>query len=104
MAMLAQQMQLANAIMPGTQLQPMPMFSVAPGLATSPSAAAFNPYLGPVSPGLMQAELLSSAPMLMTSSPSIPVPGNAAARPPETHEDRPAGGMSGVPAGQLFSG
>ncbi|KAJ8274202.1 hypothetical protein COCON_G00088270 [Conger conger] len=47
MAMLAQQMQLANAIMPGTQLQPMPMFSVAPSLAASPSAAAFSPYLGP---------------------------------------------------------
>ncbi|XP_029479074.1 muscleblind-like protein 1 isoform X7 [Oncorhynchus nerka] len=83
MAMLAQQMQLANAMMPGTQLQPMvslydlvqdsnrfslhqPMFSMAPGLATNASAAAaFNPYLGPVSPGLMQAEIMPSPQVLM---------------------------------------
>ncbi|KAJ8410710.1 hypothetical protein AAFF_G00186670 [Aldrovandia affinis] len=79
MAMLAQQMQLANAMMPGTQLQPVPMFSIAPSLATS--ANAFSPYLGPVSPGLMQAEILSSVqgPMLMTGNPNAPVPGAAAA-------------------------
>ncbi|XP_064159309.1 muscleblind-like protein 1 isoform X13 [Anguilla rostrata] len=88
MAMLAQQMQLANAMMPGTQLQPVlwgrealqPMFSVAPSLATNATAAAaFNPYLGPVSPGLMQAEILPSAPMLMTGNPNVPVPSAAAA-------------------------
>ncbi|XP_061097443.1 muscleblind-like protein 1 isoform X3 [Conger conger] len=77
MAMLAQQMQLANAIMPGTQLQPMPMFSVAPSLAASPSAAAFSPYLGPVSPGLMQAEILPSGPMLMAGNPNLSVPNTA---------------------------
>ncbi|XP_016389361.1 muscleblind-like protein 1 isoform X2 [Sinocyclocheilus rhinocerous] len=78
MAMLAQQMQLANAIMPGSQLQPMPMFSVTPSLATNASAAAaaaaaaaFNPYLGPVSPGLMPAEILPSAPVLMAGSPAV---------------------------------
>ncbi|KAG5837018.1 hypothetical protein ANANG_G00234780 [Anguilla anguilla] len=88
MAMLAQQMQLANAMLPGTQLQPVlwgrealqPMFSVAPSLATNATAAAaFNPYLGPVSPGLMQAEILPSAPMLMTGNPNVPVPSAAAA-------------------------
>ncbi|XP_036409989.1 muscleblind-like protein 1 isoform X2 [Megalops cyprinoides] len=80
MAMLAQQMQLANAMMPGTQLQPVPMFSVTPSLATSPSAAAaFSPYLGPMSPGLMQAEILPSAPVLVTGSPNVPVPAAATA-------------------------
>uniref|UniRef100_A0A667Y084 Muscleblind like splicing regulator 1 n=1 Tax=Myripristis murdjan TaxID=586833 RepID=A0A667Y084_9TELE len=83
MAMLAQQMQLANAMMPGTQLQPVPMFSVTPSLATNASAAAaaaaFNPYLGPVSPGLMPADILPSAPVLVTSNPSVPVPAAAAA-------------------------
>ncbi|KAJ8367825.1 hypothetical protein SKAU_G00078530 [Synaphobranchus kaupii] len=80
MAMLAQQMQLANAMLPGTQLQPVPMFSIAPSLATNATAAAaFNPYLCPMSPGLMQAEILPSAPMLMTGNPNIPVPAAAAA-------------------------
>ncbi|XP_067362740.1 muscleblind-like protein 1 isoform X11 [Channa argus] len=83
MAMLAQQMQLANAMMPGTQLQPVPMFSVTPSLATNANAAAaaaaaFNPYLGPVSPGLMPADILPSAPVLVTSNTSVPVPAAAA--------------------------
>ncbi|KAM6919135.1 muscleblind-like protein 1 isoform 2-T6 [Xenentodon cancila] len=100
MAMLAQQMQLANAMMPGTQLPPMvrghtlmntpqllptPMFSVTPGLATNASAAAaaaaaaFNPYLSPVSPSLMAPEILPSTPVLMASSPSVGQVPNAAA-------------------------
>ncbi|XP_029699215.1 muscleblind-like protein 1 isoform X11 [Takifugu rubripes] len=97
MAMLAQQMQLANAMIPGTQLQPVslsrlhhwanehqcyPMFSVTPSLATNvnaAAAAAFNPYLGPVSPGLMPADILPSTPVLVTSNPSVPVPHAAAA-------------------------
>ncbi|XP_034722833.1 muscleblind-like protein 1 isoform X2 [Etheostoma cragini] len=84
MAMLAQQMHLANAMMPGTQLQPVPMFSVTPGLATNvnaaaAAAAAFNPYLGPVSPGLMPADMLPSGPVLVTSNPNVPVPAAAAA-------------------------
>ncbi|XP_027901458.1 muscleblind-like protein 1 isoform X3 [Xiphophorus couchianus] len=84
MAMLAQQMQLANAMIPGAQLQPVPMFSVTPSLAANANAAAaaaaaFNPYLGPVSPGLMPADILPSAPVLVTSSPSVPVPAAAAA-------------------------
>ncbi|ERE87720.1 muscleblind-like protein 1-like isoform 1 [Cricetulus griseus] len=115
MAMLAQQMQLANAMMPGTPLQPVnlmqqsfqkrggdcisrwegspyntgsdtnyqyctvePMFSVAPSLATNASAA-FNPYLGPVSPSLVPAEILPTAPMLVTGNPGVPVPAAAAA-------------------------
>nr|XP_046176982.1 muscleblind-like protein 1 isoform X7 [Oncorhynchus gorbuscha] len=97
MAMLAQQMQLANAMMPGTQLQPMvnlydlvqdsnrfslhqPMFPMAPGLATNASAAAFNPYLGPVSPGLMQPEIMPSPQVLMAGHPNHgQVPNTAAA-------------------------
>ncbi|XP_068172938.1 muscleblind-like protein 1 isoform X2 [Antennarius striatus] len=82
MAMLTQQMQLANAMIPGTQLQPVPMFSVTPGLATNVSAAAaaaFNPYLGPISPSLMPADILPSAPVLVTSNPSVPVPAATAA-------------------------
>nr|XP_046196404.1 muscleblind-like protein 1 isoform X5 [Oncorhynchus gorbuscha] len=97
MAMLAQQMQLTNAMMPGTQLQPMvslydlvqdsnrfslhqPMFSMAPGLATNASAAAaFNPYLGPVSPGLMQAEIMPSPQVLMAGHPNHGQVPNAAA-------------------------
>ncbi|XP_077578683.1 muscleblind-like protein 1 isoform X2 [Stigmatopora nigra] len=81
MAMLAQQMQIANAMMPGTQLQPVPMFSVSPGLATNGNGgAAFNPYLGPVSPGLMPAEIMPSAPVLLTSNTSVPVPVATAAQ------------------------
>ncbi|XP_015282487.1 PREDICTED: muscleblind-like protein 1 isoform X2 [Gekko japonicus] len=109
MAMLAQQMQLANAMMPGAQLQPVnhmpqtfqkrggegspyfidtdsiyqyqtvkPMFSVAPSLATNASTA-FNPYLGPVSPGLVPTEILPTAPMLVAGNPGMPVPAAAAA-------------------------
>ncbi|XP_044288976.1 muscleblind-like protein 1 isoform X3 [Varanus komodoensis] len=109
MAMLAQQMQLANAMMPGAPLQPVnhmpqtfqkrggegsayfidtdsiyqyqtlkPMFSVAPSLATSASTA-FNPYLGPVSPGLVPAEILPTGPMLVAGNPGVPVPAAAAA-------------------------
>ncbi|XP_073435141.1 muscleblind-like protein 1 isoform X9 [Dendrobates tinctorius] len=77
MAMLAQQMQLANAMIPGTQLQPVPMFSVAPSLATN--AAAFNPYLGPVSPGLVPAEILPTAPVLVAGNPGVAMPSAAAA-------------------------
>uniref|UniRef100_A0A8K9XJY1 Muscleblind like splicing regulator 1 n=1 Tax=Oncorhynchus mykiss TaxID=8022 RepID=A0A8K9XJY1_ONCMY len=87
MAMLAQQMQLANAMMPGTQLHPtcmpVPMFSVTPSLASNASpaavAAAFNPYLGPVSPGLMPSEIMSSGPVLVTSNPNVSMPSAAAA-------------------------
>lgn len=66
-------------------LLPQPMFSVTPSLATNvnaaaAAAAAFNPYLGPVSPGLMPADILPSAPVLVTSNPgAVPVPAAAAA-------------------------
>ncbi|KAJ3590932.1 hypothetical protein NHX12_008880 [Muraenolepis orangiensis] len=40
------------------------MFSMAPSLATN-SAGAFNPYLGPMSPGLLPSDLLSSGPLLV---------------------------------------
>ncbi|TNN80302.1 Muscleblind-like protein 1 [Liparis tanakae] len=80
MAMLAQQMQLANAMMPGTQLQPVPMFSVTPSLASNiNAAAAFNPYLGPMSPGMMSGDILPGGPVLVTSNHSVPIPAAAAA-------------------------
>ncbi|XP_064418268.1 muscleblind-like protein 1 isoform X2 [Latimeria chalumnae] len=111
MAMLAQQMQIANAMIPGTPLQPVvrysagsnsagfpsvshqctsaltwpdlywcekPMFSVTPSLATN-ATAAFNPYLGPVSPSLVPTEILQATPMLVTGNPAVPVPAAAAA-------------------------
>uniref|UniRef100_A0A8K9V2V0 Muscleblind like splicing regulator 1 n=1 Tax=Oncorhynchus mykiss TaxID=8022 RepID=A0A8K9V2V0_ONCMY len=81
MAMLAQQMQLANAMMPSTQLQPTCMVREL-GLASNASAAvaaAFNPYLGPVSPGLMPSEIMSSGPVLVTSNPNVSMPSAAAA-------------------------
>ncbi|XP_040284055.1 muscleblind-like protein 1 isoform X8 [Bufo bufo] len=77
MAMLAQQMQLANAMIPGTQLQPMPMFSMAPSLATN-ATAAFNPYLGPVSPGLVQTEILPTTQVLVAGNPGVAMPPSAA--------------------------
>lgn len=61
------------------------MFSVTPGLATNASAAAavaaaaFNPYLSPVSPGLMPPEILQSTPVLMASNPTVSQVPNAAA-------------------------
>lgn len=60
------------------------MFSVSPGLATNASAAAaaaaaFNPYLSPVSPGLMPQEIMPSTPVLMASSPNVSQVPNAAA-------------------------
>ncbi|XP_049604301.1 muscleblind-like protein 1 isoform X8 [Syngnathus scovelli] len=86
MVMLAQQMQLANAMMPATQLPPMPMFSVTPGLATNANAAAaaaaaaaFNPYMSPVSPGLMPPEIMPSTQVLMASNPNVSQVPNAAA-------------------------
>uniref|UniRef100_A0A8C5F823 Muscleblind like splicing regulator 1 n=1 Tax=Gadus morhua TaxID=8049 RepID=A0A8C5F823_GADMO len=80
MAMLAQQMQLANAMIPGTQLQPVPMFSMAPSLATnSVATAGFNPYLGPMSPGLMPGDMLPSGPLLVTSNHNVQMPAAAAA-------------------------
>lgn len=54
------------------------MFSVAPSLATNASTA-FNPYLGPVSPGLVPAEILPTGPMLVAGNPGVPVPAAAAA-------------------------
>ncbi|XP_019733324.1 muscleblind-like protein 1 [Hippocampus comes] len=78
MVMLAQQMQLANAMMPATQLPPMPMLSVLLPV-TDAAAAAFNPYLSPVSPGLMPPEILPSTPVLMASSPAVSQVPNAAA-------------------------
>ncbi|XP_060727651.1 muscleblind-like protein 1 isoform X7 [Tachysurus vachellii] len=90
MAMLAQQMQIASAIMPGSQLQPMPFISVTPNLATNASAAAaaaaaaaasFNPYLSPVSPALVPtaADILPSAQVLIGGNPAAVAPVNSTA-------------------------
>nr|XP_020825470.1 muscleblind-like protein 3 isoform X5 [Phascolarctos cinereus] len=75
-AMFAQQMQF---MLPGAQLQPITTFPVTPSLATSP-AMAFSPYLSHVSPGmgLVPAELLPNAPVLMSGNPPVTVPGGTA--------------------------
>uniref|UniRef100_A0A8B9H990 Muscleblind-like splicing regulator 1 n=1 Tax=Astyanax mexicanus TaxID=7994 RepID=A0A8B9H990_ASTMX len=47
-------------------------------VAVSAAAATFNPYLGPVSPALMPADILPSAPVLIGGSPGVaPVPSSA---------------------------
>uniref|UniRef100_A0A8D3DDQ2 Muscleblind-like splicing regulator 1 n=1 Tax=Scophthalmus maximus TaxID=52904 RepID=A0A8D3DDQ2_SCOMX len=88
MAMLAQQMQLANAMMPGTQLPPMvrghtrlntPQLLPSLFAAAALASAAFNPYLSPVSPSMMPQEILPNTPVLMTSSPNVSQVPNAAA-------------------------
>ncbi|XP_031800506.1 muscleblind-like protein 3 isoform X4 [Sarcophilus harrisii] len=75
-AMFAQQMQF---MLPGAQLQPITTFPVTPSLATNPTMA-FSPYLSHVTPGmgLVPAELLPNAPMLMSGNPPVTVPGGAA--------------------------
>ncbi|KAF7237399.1 Muscleblind-like protein 3 [Varanus komodoensis] len=75
-AMFAQQMQF---MLPGAQLQPITTFAVTPSLATSPTMA-FSPYLSHVSPGmgLVPAELLPNAPVLMSGNPAVSVPGGSA--------------------------
>ncbi|XP_074057116.1 muscleblind-like protein 3 isoform X4 [Macrotis lagotis] len=75
-AMFAQQMQF---MLPGAQLQPITTFPVTPSLATSPTMA-FSPYLSHVSPGmgLVPAELLPNAPVLMSGNPPVTVPGGTA--------------------------
>ncbi|KAI5615325.1 muscleblind-like protein 1 isoform 2, partial [Silurus asotus] len=78
MAMLAQQMQIASAIMPGSQLQPMVRRSSSHTSAAA-AAASFNPYLSPVSPALMStgADMLPSAPVLIGGNPAAPVNSSA---------------------------
>nr|XP_061795764.1 muscleblind-like protein 1 isoform X8 [Nerophis lumbriciformis] len=79
MVMLAQQMQLANAMMPATQLPPMVGSHTHIPSFEKQNPAAFNPYLSPVSPGLMPPEILPSTPVLMASSPTVSQVPNAAA-------------------------
>lgn len=57
------------------------MFSMATNAnaAVAAAAAAFNPYLSPVSPGLMPPEILPSTQVLMASSPAVSQVPNAAA-------------------------
>uniref|UniRef100_A0A3Q2YNH6 Muscleblind-like splicing regulator 1 n=1 Tax=Hippocampus comes TaxID=109280 RepID=A0A3Q2YNH6_HIPCM len=70
MVMLAQQMQLANAMMPATQLPPM---------VRRHTHKHAKLYVYPVSPGLMPPEILPSTPVLMASSPAVSQVPNAAA-------------------------
>lgn len=81
---------------------PQPMFSVAPSLGTNASAA-FNPYLGPVSPSLVPAEILPTAPMLVTGNPGVPVPAAAAAAAQKLmRTDRLEVGALGVHSGRCL--
>ncbi|KAJ8389761.1 hypothetical protein AAFF_G00114670 [Aldrovandia affinis] len=74
-AMLAQQMQF---MIPGTSMQPVPSFSMPQGLGASP-ALSYAPYLTPMTHGvgLVPTEMLSSAPVIMPSSPPVSVQGSS---------------------------
>ncbi|XP_007507253.1 muscleblind-like protein 3 isoform X2 [Monodelphis domestica] len=63
----------------GCSLTCQTTFPVTPSLATSPTMA-FSPYLSHVSPGmgLVPAELLPNAPVLMSGNPPVTVPGGTA--------------------------
>uniref|UniRef100_A0A8C5P8F8 Muscleblind like splicing regulator 2 n=1 Tax=Leptobrachium leishanense TaxID=445787 RepID=A0A8C5P8F8_9ANUR len=75
-AMLAQQMQF---MFPGTQLQPMPTFPVAPALGAN-TAISFAPYLTQMTPGvgLVPTEMLPSTPMIVPGSSPVSVPASSA--------------------------
>ncbi|XP_077153242.1 muscleblind-like protein 2 isoform X1 [Ranitomeya variabilis] len=75
-AMLAQQMQF---MFPGTQLQPMPTFPVAPTLGTN-TAISFAPYLTPMTQGvgLVPTEILPPTPVIVPGSPPVSVAGSTA--------------------------
>ncbi|XP_069614118.1 muscleblind-like protein 2 isoform X2 [Ranitomeya imitator] len=75
-AMLAQQMQF---MFPGTQLQPMPTFPVAPALGTN-TAISFAPYLTPMTQGvgLVPTEILPPTPVIVPGSPPVSVAGSTA--------------------------
>ncbi len=51
------------------------MFSVTPNLATNAAAAAaaaaFNPYLGQMSPGMMPTEIMPNASVMMAGNPAV---------------------------------
>ncbi|XP_062312644.1 muscleblind-like protein 2a isoform X8 [Osmerus eperlanus] len=70
-AMLAQQMQF---MIPGTSMQPVPSFSMSQGLGQSPGLS-YAPYMTPMSHGmgLVAADMLPSAPVIIPGSPPINV-------------------------------
>nr|KAF6435968.1 muscleblind like splicing regulator 3 [Rousettus aegyptiacus] len=72
-AMFAQQMQymLQNA-----QMSSLTSFPMTPSLAANP-AMAFNPYLPHPGMGLVPAELLPNAPVLISGNPPLTLPGAA---------------------------
>lgn len=76
-AMFAQQMQymLQNAQMPSLNSFPM-----TPSPAANP-AMAFSPYLPHPGMGLVPAELLPNAPVLISGNPPLPMPGAAGPKP-----------------------
>ncbi|XP_060148150.1 muscleblind-like protein 3 isoform X2 [Globicephala melas] len=76
-AMFAQQMQfmLQNGQMPS-----LTSFPVTPSLAANP-AMAFNPYLPHPGMGLVPAELLPNAPVLISGNPPLPLPGAPGPKP-----------------------
>ncbi|XP_066474986.1 muscleblind-like protein 2 isoform X2 [Tiliqua scincoides] len=73
-AMLAQQMQF---MFPGTPLQPMPSFPVAPTIGSN-TALSFAPYLTPVTAGvgLVPTEIVPTPPVIVPGSPPVTVPGS----------------------------
>ncbi|EPY78866.1 muscleblind-like protein 3 isoform 2 [Camelus ferus] len=72
-AMFAQQMQF---MLQNAQMSSLTSFPVTPSLAANP-AMAFNPYLPHPGMGLVPAELLPNAPVLISGNPPLGLPGAA---------------------------
>uniref|UniRef100_A0A8C0E4Q6 Muscleblind like splicing regulator 3 n=1 Tax=Balaenoptera musculus TaxID=9771 RepID=A0A8C0E4Q6_BALMU len=79
-AMFAQQMQL---MFQNAQMSSHNSFPVTPSLAPNP-AMAFNPYLPHPGMGLVPAELLPNAPVLISGNPPLPLPGPPGPKPMRT--------------------
>uniref|UniRef100_A0A667HRH2 Muscleblind like splicing regulator 3 n=1 Tax=Lynx canadensis TaxID=61383 RepID=A0A667HRH2_LYNCA len=76
-AMFAQQMQF---MLQNAQMASLTSFPVNPPLAANP-AMAFNPYLPHPGMGLLPAELVPNAPVLISGNPPLALPGAAGPKP-----------------------
>ncbi|XP_058905990.1 muscleblind-like protein 3 isoform X1 [Kogia breviceps] len=76
-AMFAQQMQF---MLQNGQMSSLTSFPVTPSLAANP-AMAFSPYLPHPGMGLVPAELLPNAPVLISGTPPLPLPGAPGPKP-----------------------
>nr|XP_044995966.1 muscleblind-like protein 3 isoform X3 [Jaculus jaculus]XP_044995967.1 muscleblind-like protein 3 isoform X3 [Jaculus jaculus]XP_044995968.1 muscleblind-like protein 3 isoform X3 [Jaculus jaculus] len=78
--MFAQQMQL---MLQNAQMSSLTNFPMNPSLAANP-AMAFSPYIPHPGMGLVPAELLPNAPVLVSGNPSLALPGITAPKPIRT--------------------